>query len=443
MPRIGKGLQLGSMGRMKPLLVLIGGLVFSTAMAGDEHKLRGMWVDVFHEGIKTPKQVEQLIDRAKRGNINALFIQVRSRAQVYHMSLLEPRAPDTLPLFDGLKQVINLAHAQDPPIQVHAWLNAHPLWETKSDPPWKDHVLYKNRDWLTQNPDGETATEVGRALDFGHPMAADYLTRLYKEVAENYRVDGIHMDFIRYTGKEWGYNPVSVERFYDSLLETQREQVLSRSRSAGYTKPATRANNSRSSIFPGAEKSGADYAREGLPATNDPLWNDWRRKQVTDLVRRVSKTVKSINPKLVVSVAAIPWGDAPSDFTQSAAYARCFQDWKSWAQDGVVDMVLPMLYFRESSHASNFRNWVNFCAKLEPKSHIVAGIGNWLNPIDKTMVQSKIADAKLDGVCYFSYASTNPYPGREAELFNEKFYDQIGTLPKAAPLGPITVTQGP
>jgi hypothetical protein len=29
--------------------------------------------------------------------------------------------------------------------------------------------------------------------------------------------------------------------------------------------------------------------------------------------------------------------------------------------------------------------------------------------------------------------------GREAELFNEKFYDQIGQLPAAKPLGPITV----
>jgi uncharacterized lipoprotein YddW (UPF0748 family) len=427
------------MGRKKTLLVLIGGILSVAAMAEDANKLRGMWVDVFHDGIKTPRQVEQLIDRAKMANVNTLFIQVRSRAQVYHMSLLEPRAPDAMPLFDGLKHAITLAHAQDPPIQVHAWINAHPLWETKSDPPWSDHLLYRHRDWLTQNLKGETSTEVGRAIDFGHPMAADHVRRLYQEVAQNYSVDGVHLDFIRFTGKEWGYNPVSVERFYDSLNETQREQVLSRSRAAGYTKPATRQGGSRESFFPGAEKTGADYAAEGLPATNDPLWCAWRRDQVTNLVRSVAKSVKAVRPKAIVSVAAIPWGDAPSDFTQSAAYARCFQDWKSWAQEGVVDLVLPMLYFREKTHASNFRNWVNYCANLNPKSHIAAGIGNWLNSHAQTMTQSKFADAKLDGVCYFSYASTNPYPGKEAELFNPKFYETIGGLPQAKPLGPIAV----
>lgn len=429
------------MGRIIGLLVLIGGLLPSSAMAQDIHKLRGMWVDVFHEGIKTPKQVEQLIGRAKRANVNTLFIQVRSRAQVYHMSLLEPRAPDAMPLFDGLKHVIMMAHAQDPPIQVHAWLNAHPLWETKSDPPWKDHVFYRNKDWLTQNPKGNTSTEVGRALDFGHPLAVEYIRRLYTEVAENYNVDGIHMDFIRYTGKEWGYNPVSVERFYESLNQSLREQVLARSRVAGYTKPATRAAGTRESYFPGAEKSGADYAAEGLPATNDPLWNAWRRQQVTDLVRKVAKSVKAVRPRAVVSVAAIPWGDAPSDFTQSAAYARCFQDWKGWAEEGIVDLVLPMLYFRENTHAAHFRNWVNYCANLKAKSHIAAGIGNWLNSHAQTLTQSKVADAKLDGVCYFSYASTNPYPGKEAELFNPKFYETIGTLPLAKPLG-VAIGEG-
>ncbi len=425
------------------ILVLIGGLLCSAVMPQDTSKLRGMWVDVFHEGIKTPRQVEQLIGRARRAQVNTLFIQVRSRAQVYHMSTLEHRAPDAMPLFDGLKHVIMLAHAQNPPIQVHAWLNAHPLWESKSDPPWADHVLYQHKDWLTRNPEGATSTEVGRALDFGHPGAADYLRRLYMEVVQNYNVDGIHMDFIRYTGKEWGYNAVSVERFYDSLLETQREKVLSRSRAAGYTKEATRSAGNRESFFPGAEKTGADYAAEGLPATNDPLWNDWRRKQVTDLVRLIAKSAKAVRPKIVVSAAAIPWGDAPTDFRQSAAYGRCFQDWKGWAQDGVIDLVLPMLYFREKTHASHFRNWVDYCAGLKAKAHVAAGIGNWLNSVEQTMTQSKIADKRLAGVCYFSYASTNPYPGKEAELFNEKFYDQVGLLPSARPLGPISVDVEP
>src|SRR5436190_20778729 len=121
------------------LLMLFASLVTAAFPAGP--KLRGLWVDVFHEGIKNPFQIAQLIERAKRANANALFVQVRSRAQVYHVSAFEHRAPDADPVTDCLAEVIKLAHAQNPRIQVHAWLNAHPLWESKKDPPWPDHVV--------------------------------------------------------------------------------------------------------------------------------------------------------------------------------------------------------------------------------------------------------------------------------------------------------------
>lgn len=358
-------------------------------------KLRAMWVDVFHEGIKTPAQVEQLIGRAKRAGINTLFVQVRSRGQVYHFSAFEPRAPDTLPWFDGLAEVIRLAHSQDPPIQVHAWINAHPLWVNTSDPPWFNHVLYRHPEWLTKNVRGETATPVGRAIDFGNPDAADYLLRLYLEVVRNYPVDGVHLDFIRYAGREWGYNEVSLARF---------RRAYGRNES------------------------------QGLPSPSDPEFSEWRRRQVTEFVVRLVHHVKAFNPRLMVSAALIAWGDAPKDFKESAAYRECFQDWKSWCEAGLLDIAVPMLYFRETSHSAHFRNWVEFCRGIPSKTPIAAGIGNWLNTHSDTLKQAGYADAHLSGVSFFSYASTNPYPGQEAELFNEGFYDALGALPEASAL---------
>lgn len=419
------------MGRALLLLIFT---ALTVSVLAQQPKLRAMWVDVFHEGIKNPLQTTQLMDRAKRAGVNALFIQVRSRAQVYHTSIFEPRAPDAAPLYDGLTDIIRLAHAQNPPIQVHAWVNAHPLWESKSDPPWPNHVVLRHPEWLTKSIDGSTATDVGRALDFGNPDAAEYLLRIYLEVVRNYDVDGIHMDFIRYTGPEFGYNAVSVKRFFDSLTAEQRKQVLARSASAAAPKKNGGAN--KASIFPGAERSSAAAAAKGLPATDDPLFCDWRRAQVTEFVRRLAFHAKSLKPNIIVSAATIPWGDAPVDFKQSAAYKRCFQDWKSWAEEGLLDIVIPMLYFRENQHAGWFRNWVAYCQKLNTKSPIAAGIGNWLNSHDDTLRQAKFADERLAGVCFFSYASTNPMPGKEAELFNENFYNRISELGRTEPLGP-------
>src|SRR6202521_6003541 len=40
---------------------------------------RALWVDAFHDGIKSPAQVEKLVADAHHGNLNALVVQVRKR----------------------------------------------------------------------------------------------------------------------------------------------------------------------------------------------------------------------------------------------------------------------------------------------------------------------------------------------------------------------------
>src|SRR6266852_9113003 len=86
---------------------------------------RALWVDAFHDGIKSPGQVEKLVADAHRANINALFVQVRKGGDAYFNHADEPRALDIVGSrgFDPLGYVIRLAHASTPRIEVHAWLN--------------------------------------------------------------------------------------------------------------------------------------------------------------------------------------------------------------------------------------------------------------------------------------------------------------------------------
>ena len=46
---------------------------------GAAAEFRGLWVDAFHDGIKTPEQVDRLLADARGANINALIVQVRRR----------------------------------------------------------------------------------------------------------------------------------------------------------------------------------------------------------------------------------------------------------------------------------------------------------------------------------------------------------------------------
>jgi uncharacterized lipoprotein YddW (UPF0748 family) len=47
---------------------------------GDAAEFRALWVDGFHAGIRSAKEVAQLIEDAKRANVNTLIVQVRRRA---------------------------------------------------------------------------------------------------------------------------------------------------------------------------------------------------------------------------------------------------------------------------------------------------------------------------------------------------------------------------
>src|SRR5258708_38877386 len=44
---------------------------------------RALWVDAFHDGMKSPAQVEKLVANAHGANLNALIVQVRKAGDAY------------------------------------------------------------------------------------------------------------------------------------------------------------------------------------------------------------------------------------------------------------------------------------------------------------------------------------------------------------------------
>src|SRR6478672_2377567 len=85
----------------------------AAAQTLDAPELRAVWVDAFHDGFKTPQQVDELVAWARAANLNALFVQVRRRGDAYFSKSIEPRAedPDFALGFDALQYLIERAHA--------------------------------------------------------------------------------------------------------------------------------------------------------------------------------------------------------------------------------------------------------------------------------------------------------------------------------------------
>lgn len=344
-----------------------------SAMAAQSDEIRGLWVDAFHPGFKSAAEVRQLIQDAHAAHFNALFVEVRKRGDAYYQSHIEPQADDIPPGFDPLEEIINQAHSGLPQLQIHAWLVMYPAWNSaKSKPTQANHPFLKHPDWLTRDIKGRESNDGTYCFDPGHPGVQRHLFNVAMDLVSHYDLDGLHLDHIRYPGNEWGYNPLAVKRF-------------------------NRQN-----------------ARTGLPATNDLQWLEFRRNQITSLVRKIYLSSIAIKPKLILSAATftgLPSIENSQQWSQSQAYSTVLQDWQAWMEEGILDLNIPMSYFRQETNANDMARWQNFIVNHRYGRHAAMGLGLFLNSISNNLVQIQEVQRpdslgnRPDGFVCYSYAA--------------------------------------
>jgi len=359
---------------------------------------RAFWVDAFHAGFKSPAEVDQLVEDVAAARANTVIVQMRRRGDVYFLKSLEPPAEDAAysPNFDALDYLLQRAHARA--LEVHAWFVVNRLWSAGAPPKDPRHAYHLHGPhaageamWMTINSQGAVSAD---SVDLGHPEAAKYLAEVILEPAKHYDLDGIHLDYIRYPELgDWGWNPKAVERF----------QRL--------------AN------------------RTGWPDPADPAWSEFRRKQVTDLVRQIYLRAYAIRQSIKISAAVITWGNGPltdEEFRRKDAYTRVFQDWKGWLEEGILDLALPMNYFAESRYTEYLNRWLEYEKDRQGGRALVPGLGVYLNTIPESLSQLSRALAPSAagnapwGVCFYSYASTNVLtPQGRPTVPNQEFYGAV------------------
>jgi len=378
-------------------------------------QFRALWVDSYREGFKTPAQVDRLLADARRANVNALLVQVRRSGGSLFLKSTEPRVedPSLAAGFDPLAYLIEQAHAESPRLEVHAWMNSLPIWgDDARRPADPRHVFNEHgpgaqgrEDWLTRREDGATYSH-GYFLDPGHPDAARYTLEVALNIVREYDVDGVHLDYVRYPEKTdgftWGYNQTSIDRF------------------------------------------NARYSKQGKPAATDLDWAQWRRDQVTQLVRQIYLGTMALKPAVKLSAAVIPWGDGPrtdADWKRMAAYGVVYQDWRAWLEEGIVDLVMPMNYFREdrAPQPDWFDRWVAWQRDHAYGRQMVPGVAVYMNDPSESVSQIRRAMApgpsgsRVAGVALFSYAVARRGTGDESTP-RDKAAEVWSALTEAGPV---------
>ena len=396
-------------------------------------QLRAVWADAFHEGFKSTSQIDDLVNRCLEGRYNAIVAEVMAYQDsgsghgAYWISSILPKASDIdRNLSDPLSYLCERAHSSG--IEVHCWLV--PFRVSTTWPPGGNSTLTGHPEWLSvplgnmgSGPAGvnDGGGSLFYMLDPGCPAVQDYLLSIVRELVTNYPVDGIHYDYIRYTTPDAGY-PANSTYEYSGLKRFQRI--------TGYS---------------------------GIPATDYSPWNDFRRREINEIISRTRTEIPSIrtNPRQPVrfSASVFATGGAPYSFYSTAAYAR-FQNWELWMRNGWLDTTFPMNYKEEHcSQGAMFRSWVDAAIRWRYNRQTVCGQANYQNTFENSIIQMRYAlDAGSNGVSNYCYVATRVAEAvcDPASITDWGWYSYLGanlyTATAAVPAmpwrNPATATEG-
>eukprot|EP00741_Cyanophora_paradoxa_P012306 tig00000169_g11892.t1 len=327
-----------------------------------EKGIRAVWVTRFD--YRTKEDVQRIIQNCADAGFNTVHFQVRGDGTAWYRSSVEPWAEQLgpNPSFDPLQEAIRAAH--DRGMELHAWVNVMPGWRGTSPPRDPEQLYNKHPEWFWYDQNGKRQpltknfyVSVNPCL----PEVRQYLVNVCREIVQQYEVDGLHMDYVRFPNEEsvpWGSK-------------------------TDYPRDARTVNLFR-------KETGK------TPEADTEAWTKWRSDCITSLVRDVRRMVDEEKPKVVLSCAVC----AEPDYSRK----RFFQDAQRWREECLVDHVYPMNY-TQSLETFNKRTSTWCPADKKGCTGVVMGvdmgIGGW--EVNKQQVAS--ATDKCGGFAAFAYAN--------------------------------------
>jgi uncharacterized lipoprotein YddW (UPF0748 family) len=288
--------------------------------------------------------IESKIANIADCHMNGVLFQVRGEADAFYISTWEPWSHlvgDQYPGYDPLAVAIYEAHRQG--LELHAYVNALPMWGQSFDPASDRHIYNAHPDWVMVNSSGEPMNpEDGYAFASpGIPQFREHLNRVIMDIVTRYDVDGIHLDYIRYPSTAYSYDDSSLARF-------EREYSCPPESCTGY-------------------------------------WTSFRRRLVTEVVSAAYDSVTALKPWVKISAAV--WGQF------YWGYNDYLQDSHVWLDSGFVDFNCPMVY---TDNTSTFQSRLHDHAVAKYGRHVYGGIGAYL--LDDATLAAEIGICRSEGV---------------------------------------------
>lgn len=349
-------------------------------------EMRGVWIATVGNidwpsqpglPVETQKaEMTDLLDRAQKLKLNAVFFQVRPATDAFYDSKIEPwsefltgemgRAP--APFYDPLQFTIEEAHKRG--LELHAWFNPYRARYTGAKTPLsKGHIGVTRPDLV--HPYGKLLW-----MDPGEPRVQDLTTKVILDVVRRYDIDGVHFDDYFYPYQDF------------------------------------------------------DADKKLIPFPDDASWNrylkgggllsieDWRRQNVNTLIERLHREIPLVKPWVRFGIS--PFGiwrpGFPAQIKGHDAYNKLYADARKWMQEGWIDYVLPQLYWKIEQTPQSFPVLLGWWTGQNPKNrHVWAGqytarategkAGEWPDSEIEYQIRVVRGEAGASGTVHFSAKS--------------------------------------
>lgn len=354
------------------VVVFILGSVFISAQNYPKEEVRAVWLTTIWNidwpqttgELNQKQELNNILDSLVFANFNTIYFQSRVRGDVNYNSSIEPWArwfsgtSGQNPGWDPLEYVIEQAHIRG--MEVHAWFVTYNVHSGNSSPASSQHVANQHPSWITQWASSGGATLWW--LNPGIPQVKDYLVSLVAELINNYEIDGIQFDYIRYPDDN--FNDVAQYNTYGN----------------------------------------------GMPLA------DWRRENINQFVRDAYDTIQQLRADVKVGSAPIGIYQNIPNASGWEGYSEIYQDSRQWMLEDKHDYLCPQIYWDINTNPM-FNVLVNDWVQNANTRHIYPGIAayrmlanGWqssevLNQIDGTRNNSANGQAMFSA--YDIYSNTN------------------------------------